>query len=509
MKNRRCKTVVAVVAVLLALSATAGAAEITIVNPGFEATVMAEGDYDYVVPPGWDTYGPLTDAGTWNPDADGAIFYGYLGVAPEGLNVAWIEPGEDTSGIAQVLADTLTAGLKYTLTVEVGNSYYYDWGEGYKVQLLAGGALLAEDDSTLTPTIDTFETSTVTYTSGPSVTPGQALEIRLLAKPGNGELDVDDVKLDTAPFTIYAGDDMVTWSGEPVTLDPTILIAGGILWTSDDPIAVFDPSATVKDPNVTIIKPASVTTAVWIENAGFEIPLKDDDLYSDNFDDCPGWSAIDNVFGGVWDISASNYGGNAPEGENIAYVYNATAGIEQVLAETVKADTTYTLTVEVGKNVAPIAAWTGYTVQLLAGGNLLGADDNSLTIEPDKFETSTVTYSSGADAVADPNVGQALTIRLLSLGGGEVNFDDVQLSTLGPAPNPYIVNLTLTVGSEEDVMKIEVYDNPCQAARIGKDLAKDNLGDFDGNCITDANDLDELAENWLTGGGLTVPVVKP
>ena len=211
------KTFLTAVAVLFALSATAGAAGLAITNAGFEDPPMTEGNYNYEIP-GWD-YIPtgLGGAGVWNPDATGAIFYGYGGLAPEGLNVAWIEsgwidntpdnPDDDDwtnveGGIAQVLADTLTANTAYTLTVEIGNSYYYDWGEGYKVQLLAGGNLLAEDDSSLTPAIDTFETSTVTYTSGASVTPGQALEIRLLAKIGNGELDVDNVVLTPEPTTM-------------------------------------------------------------------------------------------------------------------------------------------------------------------------------------------------------------------------------------------------------------------------------------------------------------------
>jgi hypothetical protein len=57
-------------------------------------------------------------------------------------------------------------------------------------------------------------------------------------------------------------------------------------------------------------------------------------------------------------------------------------------------------------------------------------------------------------------------------------------------------------------MKIDVYDDACLAAKAAG-LGADNPGDFDGDCITDANDLDELATKWLTGGALTVPIPKP
>ncbi|GAH30738.1 unnamed protein product, partial [marine sediment metagenome] len=129
-------------------------------------------------------------------------------------------------GFAQVLTDpdaTLQAGWTYTLTVEVGNSLDYPW-HGYKVQLLAGGTphtpgsggdytgpvtggtLLAEDNNSLTIAVDTFETSTVTYTYNPEHASllGEPLQIRLLTL-GNvlagdeyTEADFDNVKLDAA-----------------------------------------------------------------------------------------------------------------------------------------------------------------------------------------------------------------------------------------------------------------------------------------------------------------------
>ncbi|MHC4742174.1 MAG: PA14 domain-containing protein, partial [Planctomycetota bacterium] len=181
--------------VFACVSASAGAAEIAIVNPGFEDPVLADGEWVYGAP-GWiqinDAEGSI---GTWNPDATGDIWYGYGGIAPEGQSVGWAEGGSSGSvGLGQVLAETLTPGMTYTLTVEVGNNFYYAW-KGYKVQLLAGGTLLAEDDTNVTIAADAFETSTVIYDGGHPDLVGEPLEIRLLAKPGTGEADFDDVKL--------------------------------------------------------------------------------------------------------------------------------------------------------------------------------------------------------------------------------------------------------------------------------------------------------------------------
>jgi hypothetical protein len=96
--------------------------------------------------------------------------------------------------------------MTYTLTVEVGNNQLFPWA-GYKVQLLAGETILAEDDDSLTVAEETFETSTVTYTYNPahSALLGEKLQIRLFAKLGYiesgvySEMNVDDVQLTVIP----------------------------------------------------------------------------------------------------------------------------------------------------------------------------------------------------------------------------------------------------------------------------------------------------------------------
>ena len=57
-------------------------------------------------------------------------------------------------------------------------------------------------------------------------------------------------------------------------------------------------------------------------------------------------------------------------------------------------------------------------------------------------------------------------------------------------------------------MKIDVYNNACEAAKASS-LTADNPGDLDGNCITDANDLAEFVSKWLNDNRLTAPIPIP
>jgi hypothetical protein len=66
---------------------------------------------------------------------------------------------------------------------------------GYNIELLAGNTVLVSENS-VTPDPGSFEYVTVDYTSGISVTPGQALQIRLTS---NGvQTNFDNITLDAA-----------------------------------------------------------------------------------------------------------------------------------------------------------------------------------------------------------------------------------------------------------------------------------------------------------------------
>lgn len=138
---------------------------------------------------GWQVVGV---AGTWEPTAAS-----YPGLAPDGSNVAYANSSSEAM-ISQVLAATLEDHTSYILEVDIGNRA--DKGfVGYKVQLWAGGVLLAEDDDELSPAPGTFARSTVAAHIGthhPAL--GENLEIVLVSK--GSQTNFDDVILTARPF---------------------------------------------------------------------------------------------------------------------------------------------------------------------------------------------------------------------------------------------------------------------------------------------------------------------
>jgi hypothetical protein len=187
---------------------------ITIDNPGFEDPVLGEDDWTWLDVPGWTQVGG-EGPGIWHvtsADFDPVV-------APEGQNVLYTENAVgDAGGVAQVLTETFAANTDYTLTVEVGNSYYY-YNGGYSVQLLAGGVVIAEDNDTLWPEYYKWATSTVEYTYNPAdaALVGQPLEIRLL----NLALDKDNPPADEVVGVEF---DNVSLSYVPAPPAPILLI---------------------------------------------------------------------------------------------------------------------------------------------------------------------------------------------------------------------------------------------------------------------------------------------
>lgn len=220
--------------------AGAEAAPVAVVNPGFE-DISGEAPVDeFTFGPlnGWELYDPnvpqITDGGagltyyigTLQPQPDPGNPGGFINFpagAPEGsrVGIAFNFFGSGGEGEYGFVQEITTAQLQpftaYTLEVEIGNIasglaqsgqfFTLDGFPGYRVDLMAGNEILAQDQNSLAGLIPEgeFATTTVSYTSGAAhVAMGQNLFIRLVnlnqvdpAFPlSDLEVDFDNVRLD-------------------------------------------------------------------------------------------------------------------------------------------------------------------------------------------------------------------------------------------------------------------------------------------------------------------------
>jgi hypothetical protein len=199
----------------LLLGGAAWAAPVTITNPGFEDPPTADGGLGALgVVPGWSVFN-LGAIRVLNPTSADDL----TAEAPEGQNVGLLTGSTNEDGYSQTLTSSLQADADYALTVKVANTKFTAGFPGYRIQLLANGTLLAEDDNSQSVAEDAVAASTVnyTYTVADAGLVGQALEIRLLSKGlVNGqEVAFDDVQLDVTllnpvanpggPYTVGIG----------------------------------------------------------------------------------------------------------------------------------------------------------------------------------------------------------------------------------------------------------------------------------------------------------------
>lgn len=142
--------------------------------------------------------------------------------APEGTRVGIAfnfagSGGQGEYGFSQTLSETLQANTTYQLDVGIGNIasgtalsgtfFNLDGFPGYRVDLLAGGVVLAQDNNTFAGVVGEgdFLDSSITFNSGASHAQlGQSLQIRLVnlnvvdaGSPGADlEVDFDNIRLD-------------------------------------------------------------------------------------------------------------------------------------------------------------------------------------------------------------------------------------------------------------------------------------------------------------------------
>lgn len=202
---------------------------IIVTNPGFEADVIGDGAFVVIPggPTGWSVYDPSgiinngsNSVGVIMPEGTTNFPAG----APEGRNAALVFLGggvNGQAGLQQTLGATLQPQTRYTLSVEIGNIasgfsmpgstggagifYDLDGFPGYRIDLLAGGTVIAMDNNGLGTSIPEgeFRTSSFIFETGLiHAQLGQNLGIRLVnldfagtASEPNIEVDFDNVRL--------------------------------------------------------------------------------------------------------------------------------------------------------------------------------------------------------------------------------------------------------------------------------------------------------------------------
>jgi len=260
-----------------------GTIDLPVVNPSFEDISGEDPFNEFTFGPlnGWDLHDPggITDGGDgpvyfigtltpFEPDPKGepGVFAFFPDGAPDGERVGIAfnfsgSGGGGEYGLVQTLDALLEPGFEFVLEVEIGNIasgvalsgdfFPLDGFPGYRVDLLAGDAVLASDENELGGSIPEgeFATSTVTFTAragDPRL--GEPLGIRLVnlnhvdpAFPESDlEVDFDDVRLRAEPRVATCPGDLVP-DGVVDTTDLLELLA---CWSGGDPV---DPPCSAAD----------------------------------------------------------------------------------------------------------------------------------------------------------------------------------------------------------------------------------------------------------------------
>jgi len=224
--------VIACIAVIAAQAwaAPPGGTPIPILNAGFEANFVSPGCFAGLQPTAWSNYDPNGILDGSNDavgcvHADGSPFYP-VGGAPEGVNVSLIFLNGDTGGgpvgLFQNLPAVLEANETYTLQGRIGNIlsavgpppcdvfgfFNLNGFPGYRLQLLAGGVVVLEDNNSLFGAIPEGEfrftrVSTTIPAGHPQI--GQPLTVRLINLNIAGPPEAPGVEVNFDDIRLYRG----------------------------------------------------------------------------------------------------------------------------------------------------------------------------------------------------------------------------------------------------------------------------------------------------------------
>jgi hypothetical protein len=214
----------------LLLCGTVWAAQpVTLTNAGFESPVVAGDGGSGGVPTAWTVFNSGAVI-TLNPSSSGDL----TAEAPEGANVALVTSNAQENGLLQILSSPFQADATYVLTAKVANTKFTGGFPGYRVQLLANGTVLAEDDNSQAVAEDSVVTSSVNYAYNAGLHAGlvgQPLEIRLLSK---GLATSEEVAFDDIQLTVTLANPVANAGGPySVPLGGTLSLNGSASQPSD------------------------------------------------------------------------------------------------------------------------------------------------------------------------------------------------------------------------------------------------------------------------------------
>ena len=162
-----------------------------------------------------------------------------------------------------------------------------------------------------------------------------------------------------------------------------------------------------------------------VRNPGFEEQVLGNNQHIAN--NISGWT-VSSTRAGVWNVPATYFVTEAPEGSNIAFFDNA-GTVSQRLQETLAANTSITLSVKVGDSSPASTQSTGWEVRLYAGSTRIAVMTNTDFDPSDsQFVEATLTLSEQELLAFSGSFGRSLSIELFDSGStGHAYFDDVRL----------------------------------------------------------------------------------
>ena len=379
-----------------------------------------------------------TDSGGLSTEETFTLTVGDVNEAPEGLALSNATLDENDAGaiVGDLSLSDVDAGDSHTYAVDDARFEVV----GGQLKLKDGVALDHEQadaiDVTVTATdsggLSTDETFTLTV--GDVNEAPDALTLSNASVGENdagaivGDLALSDVDegdshtyaVDDARFEVVGGQlklkDGVALDHEQVdAIDVTVTAtdSGGLSTDSTFSIAVDDVNEAPTDIAFISVR------QVAIDNAGFEDRAYGDQRWGSG---APGWESSGGS--GDWNPAARSLAAEASEGANVAYVNSGS--LAQTVEEAFAQDGQYTLSVDVG-NRQDIASFGEYEVRLYAGDELIGSADGGAPAEGG-WQTVTLNVDGSDFPAGFAGFGEDLRIELVKVSGGQVNFDNVQLS---------------------------------------------------------------------------------